>query len=481
MTSPTPLTPGSSPRGTTPSFAGSSSRNTTLTATGSPSTTLTPMTSGTSQTPMMPTKLPPIMGKTLGLLAALLLAQLALAAFLFMRGSGFGAVQPDAPLITFDPAVVDRVTIQDGSGAQVELVKRDGQWRLPGHFDFPASASKVEALLKDLQGLRTRLPVSTSPEAFTRFKVAADQFERRIDLRQGDQELAVLYLGDSPGFKRLFARGGQGEAVFEVAYAAHQAGAKANDWTDKGLFALTSDQIAGLTLNGMVLTKTKAGNGSQEDSEDKVSGQGGQDRKGENSGPGGLVSKAEDSDQHGQDPDAEDGGQIRKAEGGGQAGQVGPDRWVLEGETTEIDQVKAGDLVRAAANLNYLEVLGTEAKPAYQMDNPVVRLTVQPREGKPREFLIAKLADSEDYVLKASDHPWYFKVGAWAVKRLEEASKEQLLLAAVSPATSPEPAPESAPIAIELPPAAASAPEAAPTPGDVPAAATPDLPSPAQN
>lgn len=465
MTSPTPLTPGSSPRGTMPSVAGSSSQHPTSMATGSPSTPLTPMTSGTFQTPMMPTKLPPIMGKTLGLLAALLLAQLALAAFLFMRGSNFGAVQPDAPLIAFDPAVVDRVTIQDGTGAQVELVNREGQWRLPGHFDFPASNAKVEALLKDLQGLRTRLPASTSPEAFTRFKVAADQFERRIDLRQGDQELAVLYLGDSPGFKRLFARGGQGEAVFEVAYAAHQAGVKANDWTDKGLFALTSDQIAGLTLNGMVLTKTKAGNGSQEDAEDKVSGQGGLDRKGENSGHGGLVSKAEDSDQHGQDPDAEDGGQIRKAESGGQAGQVGPDRWVLEGETTEIDQVKAGELVRAAANLNYLEVLGTEARPEYQMDNPVVRLTVQSREGKPREFLIAKLADGEDYVLKANDHPWYFKVGAWAVKGLLEVGKETLLVAAVA---------ASDPVRVQIEPTAA------PDPADDLAPGAPEPPAPVQ-
>ena len=424
MTSPTPMTPGSSPQESTPIVAGPSSRNPALTATGSPSTTLTPMTSGTFQTPMKPTKSQPILGKTLGLLAALLLAQLALATFLFMRGSDFGAVRPDAPLITFDPAAVDRVTIQDGSGAQVELVKRDGQWRLTGHFDFPASASKVEALLKDLQGLRTRLPVSTSPEAFARFKVAADQFERRVDLRQDDQELAALYLGDSPGFKRLFARDGQGEAVFEVAYAAHQAGAQANDWTDKGLFALTSDQIAGLNLNGMVLTKTKAGNGDQKDDEVVATGQGGQNHEGESS----QDSKAKGNDQLSQDPETEGSGQIRKDEGGGKAGQVGPDHWVLEGETTEIDQAKAEDLIRAAANLNYLEVLGTEAKPEYQMDNPVVRLTVQPREGKPREFLIAKLADSEDYVLKASDHPWYFKVGAWAVKQLEEARTERLLM-----------------------------------------------------
>ena len=432
MTSPTLMTPGSSAKDATLMPPGSSTIHTTQMPAGESPTLASPMTSGPSLTPPLASKPEPIMGKTLGLLATLLLAQLALATFLFIRGNGFGTVQPDEALVTFEPTAVDRVTIQDDSGTQVELVKRDGQWRLPGHFDFPASTSKVEALLKDLQGLRTRLPVSTSPEAFARFKVAADQFERRIDLRQGDQELAVLYLGDSPGFKRLFARGGQGEAVFEVAYAAHQAGAKANDWTDKGLFALTPDQMAGLSLNGMVLKKVKAEDGSQ-------------------------------------DPKVEDKGQDRQAGDGDQSGQLGQDRWVMEGENTEIDQAKAGDLARAAASLNYLEVLGTEAMPAYQMDNPVARLTVQPREGKPREFLIAKLPDSEDYVLKASDHPWYFKVGAWAVKGLQEASKETLLVTAVA-------APDPGRVPIEPAAAHATAPTATPDPAVAPAPA--DDPAP---
>ncbi len=387
------------------------------------------MAGGPSPPPPSPTKPKAIMGKTLGLLAALLLAQLALAAFLFIRGSGFGAVQPDEPLVTFDPATLDRVTIQDGTGAQVELVKRDGQWRLPGHFDFPASASKVEALLRDLQGLRTRLPVSTSPEAFARFKVAADQFERRIDLRQGDRDVAVLYLGDSPGFKRLFARPGQGAAVLEVNYSAHQAGAKASDWTDQGLFALTSDQITGLSLNGMVLRKQPVGYGDPE-SQVEDGGQNARDRVAEGGGQNTQDRIAMAEGQNTQDS---------KAEAASQIGQGGQERWVLVGESAAIDQAKASDLARAAANLTYLAVLGTEPKPEYQLDNPVARLTVQPRAGNPREFLISRLADSEDYVLKASDRPWYFKIGAWAVKALQEASKEQLLVAPTTPTDVPEP------------------------------------------
>lgn len=454
-----PLTP------TTPMTSDSYPRDPVLMATTSSPTPPPPtpsMAVGPSLPPPSPTRPKPIMGKTLGLLAALLLAQLALATFLFIRGSGFGAVQPDEPLVTFDPATLDRVTIQDGTGAQVELVKRDGQWRLPGHFDFPASASKVEALLRDLQALRTRLPVSTSPEAFARFKVAADQFERRIQLRQGDRDVAVLYLGDSPGFKRLFARPGQGGAVFEVNYSAHQAGAKASDWTDKGLYALTSDQIAGLSLNGMALRRHPAGDVDPEP-------------------------QHENGDQNAQDRIAMAEGQNtqdRKADAASQIGDSGQERWVLAGESTEIDQAKAGDLARAAASLNYLDVLGTEPKPEYQLDNPVVRLTVQPREGSPREFLIGRLADSEDYVLKDNDQPWYFRIGAWAIKALQEASKEQLLVAPTTPIAIPEsarvvigppkipepmPDPEKNPVPIS---------DSSPSPKDYPPPAESEPPSP---
>jgi len=294
----------------------------------------------------------------------LLVVQLILAAYLHLRGGGFGAVLPDQPLVEFDVAAVDRLVITDGTGAGVELVKQDGGWRLPGHFDFPASGPKVEALVKDLQGLRTRLPVATTPDAFARFKVAPEQFERRIAFNQGDKELALLYLGDSPGFKRLFARDAKAESLFEVAYSAHQAGAKASDWTDKGLLAISPDQITGLDLNGLRLTKEPQGD---------------------------------------------------------------QESWRIEGESAEVDQAKAGELARAAANLSFLEVLGTEAKPEYGLDVPAVRLTLKFKEGEPREVLIAKLGEGKDYVLKAAHQPWYFKVGDWTVQGLKDASRETLV------------------------------------------------------
>jgi len=312
--------------------------------------------------------------QSLALLAVLLLVQLALAAMLYLRAGGFGAVQPDQPLVAFDAAAVDRLVITDGTGARVELVKRDGGWRLPGHFAFPASAAKVEALINDLHGLRTRLPVASSPDAFGRFKVATDQFERRIAFQQGDRELALLYLGDSPGFKRLFARNAQAQSVFEVGYSAYQASTKASDWTDKGLLTFPPDQITGLALNGLRLVKDKQGD--QEE------------------------------------------------------------RWRIEGEGTTVDQAKATKLVRAAANLSFVEVLGTEARPEYGLDAPELRLTLELKEGEPRELLIARLGEGKDFVLKATHQPWYFKVGDWTALALTDAYRD---LQAKDPGGRPSP------------------------------------------
>ena len=300
------------------------------------------------------------MTKRIQILAVLLGLQVILAVVLGMRGSGFGAVQADQPLIDFDAAAVDHVILRGGAGETVELAKKDGKWLMPGQYDFPASAPKVQALIDEIHGLRTRMPVSTSKDAFARFKVADDQYERRIAFMQGEQELGVLYLGDSPGYKRLFARGAKSEAVFEIGYSAYQAGTKASDWTEKALFSLTQDQIVGLKINGLALKK-----------KDKA--------------------------------------------------------WQIDGDDAELDQDKVTDLVRDAANLNYLEVLGTEAKPEYKQETPVVTLEIQPQEGDAQVFVLSKPDAGEDYVMKAAHQPWYFKVAEWGVKNFKETGRDQLL------------------------------------------------------
>ena len=141
-------------------------------------------------------------------LAAVLVFQLILALVLWSRGPDYSAFKAKEPLLTFDPAKVDRIEIAESSANSVALVKEDGKWAIPSSAGFPADGAKVSGLLTKLAGLKKGWPVASSSEAAKRFKVASDSFERRIVLKSGGNAAGELLLGTSPNFKSVSARAG---------------------------------------------------------------------------------------------------------------------------------------------------------------------------------------------------------------------------------------------------------------------------------
>lgn len=189
------------------------------------------------------------------ILGGVLVAQLLLAAVLHWGGGDFGSVQAGNALLAFDQAQVDRLVIQGEGEERVELVKTEDGWRIPNYFDFPAQAFKVGELINKLAELKPRHPVATSSAAAERFKVADDAFERRVGLYQGDDQLAELYLGDSPGFRRIFARAQGQDAVYEVELASHDVGAAGKDWADKTVLRVNQDDIAQVELGELIFER----------------------------------------------------------------------------------------------------------------------------------------------------------------------------------------------------------------------------------
>jgi hypothetical protein len=140
----------------------------------------------------------------------------------------------------------------------VILEKRAKGWVLPEYFDAPVSDGRVEALLDQLQGLRKRQPLSTSEAATERFKVAADSFERLIELYgEGEGTMASLYLGESPGFRRVYARAANDDTVYEVSYGVHQVSPKPVDWADRGLLRLSHEELSRIELSGVTLERVE--------------------------------------------------------------------------------------------------------------------------------------------------------------------------------------------------------------------------------
>jgi len=328
-------------------------------------------------------------------LAVLLAAQLGLALLLSLDQGRF-ETSPEGPLLEFDPARVERLRIER-SGAEALIIERaEAGWILPAHAGFPAAEAKVAALLERLADLRRRLPVATSNEALTRFKVADADFEGRLVLSAGDQSLGTLYLGDSAGYRRQYVRAAGDSAVFEVALGPGDAPADPDDWIDRDWLRLDGQDIAGIAF-----------------------------------------------------PDFE----LEREDGAWRLAKTAAD------EALEQDEAKR--LVRQLANLSFAGVLGTEAKPEYGLDEPLLEWRIELASGEARSYQLSPLAepgterdtdgkgaaptgttaegessspDAPDwYVLKVADEPYFLKVAAITAKPLTQISREDLLAAPATP------------------------------------------------
>jgi hypothetical protein len=163
------------------------------------------------------------------------------------------------PLLTFDPNQVTGIRIDVPDGEPILVAQTESGWVIPALGDLPAADSKVDDLLAKLGGLEKGLPVATSEEALKRFKVSDRVFERKLTLEGGDRTLAALYLGDSPGFRRLFVRADGDDAVYEAQLGLFDAPDKPYAWSDRTLLHLDTDSIQRLTLPDLTLERTEDG------------------------------------------------------------------------------------------------------------------------------------------------------------------------------------------------------------------------------
>jgi Domain of unknown function (DUF4340) len=290
------------------------------------------------------------------LLGIQLLAAIALS--LGDRGS-LAPAALDSPLLTFDPKAVTAVRIAGGDGTAVTLARGDQGWLIADLGDFPADGAKVDALLDKLAGLKRPLPVGTSAEALKRHKVADDDLERKVTLESGDTAVATLLLGDSPGFRRIFARPAGDAAVYDLDLPLSDVSNRTDDWLARDTLQLGREAIGRIAASGWTLVKGESG-------------------------------------------------------------------WKLEGSEKAPVQSVVDDLLTRIANLSYRGVLGTEDKPEYGQGSPVLELDIELLKGESRSYRVSQIKDGQDFVLKVSDRPWYFKLSEFDLEGLKDLSLSKL-------------------------------------------------------
>jgi len=183
-------------------------------------------------------------------------AQLVLVVAVNLTVRDYGAFQAEEKLLVFDKQKVYALRIEDGKDSVV-LHKQEGKWLrpLPEIGDFPANQGRIERLLDKLTALEKGWPVATTSGAVQRFKVAEDQFERKLTLYSKEEILAQLYAGTSPGFRKVYVRPMDEESFFSVEFNTWEASTKVDGWIDKEILNLEADELERIEMPGFVLQR----------------------------------------------------------------------------------------------------------------------------------------------------------------------------------------------------------------------------------
>lgn len=170
--------------------------------------------------------------RTTAILAGVLLAQLGLAAVMLMPRD----LDVD-PLATYDVALADRIVLSSGEDAPIELVFDEEDWFLAD--GLRADTSRLDTLLEVIGSDRWSWPVASTSSAAERFEVTEDAFQRRVALYSQGDELATLYLGTSPSFRRIHAREADSDKIYAIELATYDLPMARDDWLDKSILQPT--------------------------------------------------------------------------------------------------------------------------------------------------------------------------------------------------------------------------------------------------
>lgn len=195
------------------------------------------------------------MNQRISILAGLLVVQLLLAGTLILRS---GEDQRISRLLDFTESAVTGLSIADPEGQAVDLTRGQDGWRLDG---MPADSDKVTGVIEALTTEASGWPVATSEGSQERFEVTDGAFQRRVRFDGEAGALAEVYIGTSPGFRRVHARREGDDAVYAIDFGVHELPVRAGDWLDKSLFQTGEVSVVALP-DGQRLTRDEAGHWS---------------------------------------------------------------------------------------------------------------------------------------------------------------------------------------------------------------------------
>ena len=184
------------------------------------------------------------------LLITLLVVQSLLAVGLLARSSSVESSKNSPKrALNIDKSSLAKLELSSKESS-ARLVKVDGVWRLPDLKSLPADSLKVEALLDSLTGLEVGWPTSKDAGSHERYKVGSEDYQTKLTLTNADGAETVYFLGESPGFRKVYYRQQNSDDVYLVQLNALDTVPNSKSWLDRGLWKLEKvDSIKTSTLD----------------------------------------------------------------------------------------------------------------------------------------------------------------------------------------------------------------------------------------
>jgi hypothetical protein len=178
--------------------------------------------------------------RAITVLLLILLIQCGIAAVVFWPGQDEArepAMQALAPIAREQ---IDELRIGDEFDNEAVIVRSGERWLLPDLDNLPADTEKVETVLSSITAQDPGWPIAHSSGARQRFQVADYYYQRRLNLLSGGQTLGTLFLGTSPGFRKVHARNADQDAIYSIELNTFDVPAASAAWLDPKLLQVRS-------------------------------------------------------------------------------------------------------------------------------------------------------------------------------------------------------------------------------------------------
>ena len=190
-------------------------------------------------------------------LSVLLVVQLLLALGIFYGKRLTSTSNSEDLIVNQALGEIIEISITDDSDSSVQLLFRDSEWLITNENDFPADSDKISNFLESINSLSSQSvsAVAVTEGARNRFKVADDEFSKRIKLTSVANTIEELYLGSSPGLDRVHIRKGGEDGIFVVKFPTYEASSSSSSWLDKSLLKVPSNDIVYIKIGNIILER----------------------------------------------------------------------------------------------------------------------------------------------------------------------------------------------------------------------------------